>query len=410
MKIHFIVALLGFVIALFFSFYVFPKIQVPLNLSLDPDRYGEIACNIYSGSGFKYFNSISEATDKHPVYPYLLATIFYFSNGVNYDVVQIIQALFHSLTTLMIFYFVWSLTSYKNALIAQIILALHPILIWYTSRLWIESFYTFVFSATFILYIKTYNSLKLSHSIYSGLLTGITLLTKAVLLFFPFLLLFNFYLKKGNKGFKSALTIIMVAFIVLSPWIIRNYKVTGSLEIVHSNLGQNLILGNALAENWTKKPFSNLESWEKGYKKIQSILSVSKIETYSADENRILLKNYLETLIENPEFFIWRSFINFVTFWYISESAMKSVFFIIMQLPLLLIIIIGVRKLIQRFEFGWMLLSIIGYYSLVHALIIGWGRYSVPLIPLMIVIVVIILSKEQKQTRIYSDIYQEEKF
>lgn len=395
MKIHFFIAIVGFAAALIFSLIVYPKIQIPLNLGIDPDRYWEVAHNIYTESGFKYSNSTAEIIDKPPVYPYLLVLLFHLTNGVNYYIVQIFQALFHSLTTLLIFFFIRNVVDGKTAAITQLTLALHPILIWYTPRIWIESFYILIFVATCLSYLRLFNSLKLSNSIVSGLMTGVTILTKSVLLFFPIFLLFFFYFTKGIKGFKSVLIIIVVASVILLPWVIRNYKVSNSFVPVNIGLGQNLILGNALAENWTQNPFNNLDAWEKGYTKIQSIINNFDFDNYQVDNEKLLIRTYLNSVFKNPEFFAYRTFINFITFWYLSESPIKSIFFIIAQIPLLLVIVIGIKKLIRSYEFGWILILIITYYSIVHAFVIGWGRYSVPLIPLMVVTVVLIL-KDKK--------------
>lgn len=145
MKNPLVIALIGLIVALFFSMFIFPIIKSPLNLSEDPDKYSELGFNIYTGNGYKYTNSSGESIDKAPVYPYLLAIIYYISGGLNLKVVQFIRALFHSLTSFVIFLFVRKIINYNIAVLAQFIVAIHPILIWYTARIWVESVYVFSF-------------------------------------------------------------------------------------------------------------------------------------------------------------------------------------------------------------------------------------------------------------------------
>lgn len=397
MKIPFIIASIGLIAALFFSIITFPFIQQPLNLSVDPDKYGELAFNIYSGNGFKYPGSSREAIDKAPVYPYLLATVYKIFGGINLKAIQFIQAVFHSLTTLLIFFLVSKVINYKVAIITQFIVALHPILIWYTARIWIESVYVFLFTITCIFYIKLYENITYKNVIITGILNGITILTKSTILFLPVVLMMPFYFKKGIKGFFALMIVALISFLVISPWLWRNYRLSDSHIFVHATLGQNIVLGNTLAKNWVKQPLSNLESWSEGNETIKSILNANNISFEDPMAEKILINYNIEKFINNPVFLISRVAINFLTFWYLSESPLKSLFFLLFQMPLFLIFIMSINKLINSYKFSWIIIITILYYSILHAFIIGWGRYSVPLIPILMVVVVMrferILSK-----------------
>lgn len=384
MKYPLIISLIAFFVAALFSLLIYPLIQNPLNLNIDPDEYGKLASNIYSGYGFRYFPSANDAVDKAPLYPYFLAVIFHLSGGMNVTLVQIVQAVFHSLTSLLIFNFVKKLTGYRSAMVAQIIIALHPILIWYTARMWVESIYIFLFTATCVCYVKLFESPKIKNSLVSGVLTGITSLTKSIILFLPIVLLFIFYFKKGVKGIISMLVVILVSVIVISPWIIRNYRISDSQLFIHATMGQNLILGNSLAENWIGNPLSNMHSWVDGYKKINMILYENNINLSDPKADIFLIRYHIERVVNNPEFLIWRSILNFLTFWYLSESPIKSIFFFLLQIPLVIIFIVSLKSLVKNYDCSWIIILSVGYYCIVHAIIIGWGRYSVPLIPILV--------------------------
>lgn len=385
MKVPLIIAFLGLIAALVFSLVVFPIIKQPLNLSTDPDKYSELAYNIYSGKGYKYLGSSIEAFDKAPIYPYLLALIYYLSDGNHLTIVQIAQAMFHALTSLLVFFFVRRRFSYKAAVIAQFIVALHPILIWYTARIWIESVYIFLFTFTCIYYIKLFESISLKNSIITGILNALTILTKSTILFLPLILMIPFYLKKGFKSVFSLFVVFLVTVLIISPWIWRNYRLSDSHIFIHATLGQNLIYGNSLADNWLKRPLSNLGSWSDGNEQIQLILKNEDISFEDPIADKVLINYHLDRIISNPDFLIFRTIINFFTFWYLSESPAKSLFFLLLQIPLLIIFILSLIT-IKKFDFSRIIIFIILYYSVLHALIIGWGRYSVALIPILIFI------------------------
>lgn len=251
----------------------------------------------------------------------------------------------------------------------------------------------FLFTLTCISYIKLFESLRIHQAIITGIINGITVLTKSTILLLPLFLVIPFYLKKGTKSVFSLVIVFLASVLVISPWIWRNYKLSGSHFFVHATMGQNLVLGNTLAENWFKRPLSNLESWLDGNEKIKSIL---KGKTKSFEDplaDKMLINYHIDKIVRNPEFLVFRTIINFLTFWYLSESPIKSIFFLLLQIPLLVILIFSLKRLIYDFDFGWIIIFTIIYYSLLHAFIIGWGRYSVPLIPILVIVAVIWLEK-----------------
>lgn len=103
LKAPLIISGLAIFLSLFFSLVILPQLREPLHLSIDPDRFGELGANIYSGKGFSYNESSSPAVDRGPIYPYLLAGIFWLTGGVHFTAVQIFQGVCHGLTCFLIF-------------------------------------------------------------------------------------------------------------------------------------------------------------------------------------------------------------------------------------------------------------------------------------------------------------------
>lgn len=390
-NISIIIALFAVILALIFSLIIFPIIQQPLGLNIDPDKNGDLSRNIFAGKGFIYSDSEKPAIDRGPVYPYLISLLFAVTGTTDYRVVQIFQAILFGVTGLLVFLIVKYVSSNRTAVFAQIFYTVYPMFIWYTSRVWIETTHTFLVTLTAYILIRVYHKLSLWGIFLLGISLGLTLLTKSILILFPFLLLPVFYFRWKKEGLGFALIALMIAYLLILPWTLRNYFVSQEFVPVHTSLGLNLTQGDALANNWFKYPLSNMPSWFVGDAKMTEVLKGTNVTPQDAVGDKILVKNFIDKNLTRPHYLLWRTLINSVTFWYLSESAVKSIFLACLQFPLLIIFIIGVRRVWRNIPALIPLIYMIMYFFVVHSLIIGWARYSVPIIPLILVVVVIYL-------------------
>lgn len=387
MRFVILFAFVGFLASILFSFIIFPKIQSPLNLKVDPDNFLEMAFNIYNGQVFKY--PISDTFAKGPVYPCLLTFLILLTGEINVGAVQVLQAIIHALSSILIYFLAREFIEYKKAIIVQLIYLFHPVMIWYTSRVWIETIFTFFIIINCYLYIKFYQNPIWSYAALSGIATALGNLTKSVLLLYPLIFIFLMYKKWKLPVLKKLMLMIFFIVLVMFPWLYRNYSLTGKIVLAQTTLGYNLILGDVLAENWSNSPLRNLDSWNIGDQKSRNILAKTNYWRYDVDGNKILIEESVRRNIKDPKFLIKRFFVNFISFWYLSESALKSIFIALIQIPLLIIVMIGIRKIYRTYNDSIVVISLIGYFSLLHSFIIGWARYSVPIIPLIILLFVI---------------------
>jgi 4-amino-4-deoxy-L-arabinose transferase-like glycosyltransferase len=388
-NIHLFIALSGIVFSLIFSLVVFPRIQDSFSLCIDPDKNGDLSTNIYLGNGFKYSDSNSPAVDRGPVYPYLVSSLFKIFGTSNYRVVQIFQAILFGLTGIIIYNIVINISTKKAAVLSEIIYFVHPMFIWYTSRVWIETTHTFLIATTAFLLVKVYKSLNAWWTIVLGIVVGFTILTKSILLLFPILLIPLFSLKWKKEGIKYAFVAIFIAYLIVLPWTLRNYFLTRDYIPVHTSLGLNLIQGDVLAENWLKHPLSNMDSWFVGDARMKEILKETGATPQDSRGDKILKEYSIRQNYKKPFHIFWRTIVNMVTFWYLSESPTKSIILAMVQLPFLLIFLYSFKKLLNRYTLMKPILWLIVYYTILHSLIIGWARYSVPIIPLIILSVVV---------------------
>jgi 4-amino-4-deoxy-L-arabinose transferase-like glycosyltransferase len=119
-NISIVIALFAVVLALIFSLIIFPIIQQPLGLNIDPDNYGDLSKNIFAGKGYMYSESEKPALDRGPVYPYLISFLFTVAGTSDYRVVQIFQAILFAVTGLLIFSIAKYVSSIRTAFYSQI--------------------------------------------------------------------------------------------------------------------------------------------------------------------------------------------------------------------------------------------------------------------------------------------------
>jgi hypothetical protein len=193
------------------------------------------------------------------------------------------------------------------------------------------------------------------------------------------------------KGIAFGIVTLLTAYLTILPWTVRNYFVSNEFVPVHTSLGLNLVQGDALAENWLKYPLSNMPSWLIGDAKTTEILKGTNSPPQDAVGDQKLVKYFVNENLTKPHFLLWRTLVNSVSFWYLSESPFKSIILACLQFSLLILFIIGMRRVWRKIPALIPLIYMIMYFFVVHSLIIGWARYSVPIIPLVLMVVVIYL-------------------
>jgi 4-amino-4-deoxy-L-arabinose transferase-like glycosyltransferase len=389
------IAIAAVLSSLVFSFIVFPRIQEPLSLNIDPDKCGELAANIFYGRGYFYNQSSTPAVDRGPVYPYLIAGVFWLVGGESVAAVQVFQSLCHGLTCLLIVLTARRLFNERIALVAGSLCAVHPMLIWYTSRIWIETVHTLLITAVIFLIVLITERATVSRLILAGLTMGIAILTKSILILFPLALGLFIVLRWKKQGIQAASVLILVSALVVAPWTVRNYRVCRRLIPVHTSLGLNLVQGDAIGEYWTEFPFSTLQLWQKGFQKMNALLEGTRYTPTDPDGDRLLVESSLSYNISHPTLFLKKIVVNSVTFWYLSESPVKSIFLILIQLPVLILVIVASVRLWRKMPAVQPVVLLLCYFFVCHAFIVGWARYSVPIVPACLLFASFVVARDE---------------
>jgi 4-amino-4-deoxy-L-arabinose transferase-like glycosyltransferase len=275
----------------------------------------------------------------------------------------------------------------RVAIVAQLLCAGHPMLIWYTARIWVETVNTLAITIIVLALVLLTERLTFPRSIGAGAAVGMAALTKSIILLFPFAAGMYLLLRWGRESLPHVLLLIISVFFLVIPWTVRNYAVTGRIVPVQTTLGLNMVQGDIIGEYWAQKPYSTIQLWDLGEHKIDSLLSGTPYTATDPLGDRMLIGASLRHSFSHPLFFVKRTFTNFMTFWYLSESRVKSLFLICIQAPLVLCVILFSLPMWKRNPMTRPIVLLIAYYAVSHSLVVGWARYSVPILPASLIFV-----------------------
>ncbi len=381
-----VLAVLALLCSLCFSFLILPYLSGPLAVTIDPDKLGELGRNLSEGRGYSYGagSSVVPAFDRAPVYPLLVMILTWITGGNPLSLLQIFQGVFHGLTGLLLFKIGMEVWNRRTALLAQAIHGVHPIMIWYTARIWIETTNTLLITALVFTLLLLWKRETKTTLIVAIALFALTVLTKSVILFLPVVIFIFALLRKQWTYARSLVLVFLIGLLLIAPWTMRNYLLSGRWVLVHTSLGLNLVQGEAIGEHWPQTPFSTLAFWEKGREHTERLLAPTGLRPESPGGDIFLTAAVLQRWRTDPGTLVRHIATNAITFWYLSESPLKSGVVIVMQCPLLILALWGMRMTRSRgFSTHVLLVTLIAYW-IVHAMIVGWLRYSVPALPLMI--------------------------
>ncbi|HNU79788.1 MAG TPA: glycosyltransferase family 39 protein [Bacillota bacterium] len=277
-------------------------IYAPFEFKIDAWSMYNYALNVMNGE--YYGHSFGEHWSRYaywpPLYIFLSGFVYrFFGTAQDFIVMRVIQAGFSAVSCLLCFITAReALCNYSDlheeaGLTAGVLMALDTRMVAYTNHLYVETvFITIYLAAVYfsLRYFKDEMSLKLccpngsvqvKHLVLFSIFLGLGNLTRPVLLLLPAVLLISglffiaarrFNICRGIKVLAAdgALS-LLIMLAVLSPWILRNYAVTGRLILIDTNGPINFYIAHNPHSNgtWTdvKKSRSDmLRLYETGYK------------------------------------------------------------------------------------------------------------------------------------------------
>ena len=330
-----------------------------------------------------------------PLYPLFLFCIkkVIFSQNIFIPVVLSIQLFFYLLSGVILEKTLNLLNGGSLAKIGMTVFILFPLNIYSVgqiSSINLNLFLMLIFIYSFVQIYKTnYKIYILSFSISASLLM---LLRGEFFIFFFFSL---FYLILKKKSFSHVLLAFILSLIILSPYLIRNYKNFGVITITKSS-GFNLLKGN--------NPHAKVEGihmWD-GYDVVpdlkEKIKNIEPLKKYDVISDKIFLERAINFISENPDRYIKLYFKKILSFLFVDiESSYPGYYSPLNIIPKLLLSITSLISIIIFFNFR---VNLYNYFVLYYFLNIGLfsfffilPRYTLSILPIQIILSVFLIKK-----------------
>lgn len=409
-------------------FFAIPKLSNRLapayNQNRFTDGYDQLAANLATGNGYRFYPDTAKTLMREPGYPIFLAGLLLLF-GNSFTAVKIANVILAIVTAWLMMRIAGKLTSSQLLSFAPPLLFLfHPGTLIAESRGGIEIIFALLSTAFVLAMYRLIESNRWRDYVACGIVLGITVSVRSVLILFPLVLLVYLLLFESRQISKRTICwnvgcLVIAMLAVLSPWIIRNYSLTGKIVPTASVLGVSAHAGQYICMHLSEnKPWWILDreaSRERGQLALKlgysfketDYLREGYYQTFYRSQDEIAFSKYLFGRVvgeyaRTPTLFLKCLCLNLFNFWFAGKTWMSTAANMIIQLPYLILAVIGAVLGVKNNQVRVVgpLVLLIGYVVAVHLPILAQARYSVPLIPFLSILASIpLIAAWQKRTQ-----------
>jgi len=337
-----------------------------------------------------------------PLYPIFLYFIKSLTPNLSAYIltVQLLQTLFSVISTFYILKILSTFFSKKISYIGTWIFILFPANIYAVSQIssiTIQILLITLFSYYFIKIIRTE---KNKYLIFFSISAALLVFLRGEFFLFYFFTIFFFVLK---KKFKVVIASFMITIFLVSPYLIRNYKIFGIITVTKS-AGFNLFKGNNPRSTVEGSPMLNLEDIKKlSPKTYEKAIKIKKQDRYDLIIDNLYKEDAVKFILDDPLRYIKLYFVKLFAFIFFDTNSTYpnyyNPFHIIPKVFISITTVIGTILIINKKN----LLSFFSLYYFLNALIFSiffiLPRYSLALLPIQIILTCILIEKIDKQIK-----------
>ena len=366
---------------------------------------GRVARSIALGQGFSnpYGGNTGPTAWEPPLYPYLMAGVFKLCGVYTYAsawVLLSINSLFSALTTIPIFLIAHRTFGERVARWSAWAWALNPY-IWYWSIHWIwdTTFTPLVLTLIFLVALELQEWRGFQGWIIFAALWGVgALANPSMLAFLPFcgIWIWRQRFRNGLPSLAGVVLSSVVFFLVLSPWLVRNYEVFGRFVFLRDDFGLQFRLGNWKGADGMLMAYlqPNLNHLE--FERFRRMGELA----YAADCKRLAF----DWISENPARFAVVSLKRFFYYWNgvpkptDSRAPWDVRSSLFLASSVLAIWGLG-TALRQKLRGAWLFAGLILTYPTTYYFVFPHARYRHPIEPELVILTVFLLLQTGKPTR-----------
>ncbi|HXY10827.1 MAG TPA: glycosyltransferase family 39 protein [Terriglobales bacterium] len=363
---------------------------------------GRIGESIAAGRGFgnPYGGSTGPTAWEPPLYPYLIGGVFKIF-GIYSDrsawVLLSFNSLCTALTSIPIFLIARKTMGERVALWSAWTWAILPYaMYWSLHWIWDASLTPLLLSLIFLGALELEDWPGFKGWVAFGLLWGVASLSNAsILSFLPFSGLWAWHRRRrrGLSSFGGVALASLLFFLVVSPWLLRNYRTFGRFVFIRDDFGYELRLGNGPDADGRLMAY------------LQPNLNLLELQTYSwlgeqAYEARCrrLAFDWIE---EHPGRFFLISLKRFFYYWDNTVKATNSTAVVDFRNSLFLassvLALWGLGRALRKKKPGaWLFFWLVAVYPVIYYFFFPGARYRHPIEPELLILVVFLLSEVER--------------
>jgi 4-amino-4-deoxy-L-arabinose transferase-like glycosyltransferase len=220
----------------------FPVLRAPFTY-----EYEGIADNILSGRGFLFPHLGLEYLSMRPLFVYVCVAVYWLT-AHSHLAMLVVQAAISGLAVLVTFLIARRLAGATVAWVAALLIAIEPALVYYdVTRIHPLGLQTLLLSLVVLAFLRLLSAPSGSTTFLAGLATGMAIYERGTpIVFAPVGLIFAMasHRTRHLPWLRMVMIFVIGAAVVLSPWIVRNYRVYGRFVLVMTADPELLWIGN----------------------------------------------------------------------------------------------------------------------------------------------------------------------
>jgi 4-amino-4-deoxy-L-arabinose transferase-like glycosyltransferase len=405
-------ALSLFVLCLLLRLGVGAGIEAAIPVVKRADVYSSIAENLVRGHGFVAEPDGKPILWRAPLYPAFLAGVYSLFGEHHETAVFIAQAVLDTMTALLIYWLGRRLFEESVGILSAVIFALHPLSAYFSLRFMPEPLFTLVFTATISAWCAVWQHRRTTGFMAVGMLTGVAALIKPVALgLWPFLAICAGYRLRHQVGraLRAVLALTFACLVVLTPWMVRNYHVTGHVILSATGGGYAFWLGNQMASEGREDWEVEGATLERLFERRDAILAAASGRQFRpvplSQRNRSFLEPVNFTAEEDHAFLVaaWQEIAShpfdsmvltgkkLFRFWFsifLPANRWVEPYLIVFQSIFLSLAALGMMKAYRQGVDLFLLLPPVVFLMVATTLTYATIRYSIPLVPVMMIFMV----------------------
>jgi 4-amino-4-deoxy-L-arabinose transferase-like glycosyltransferase len=385
----------AFLAGLFMVLVLF-NLQHQVQLDIDPYYFGKMGESIAHGHGFEGFGSLIHR--RAPLYPLAIGGL-YAAFGDRTTVVLVVQAVMFAATATLAFDIARRMFNLRTGVIAGLLCAMQPMLLRYVPTLHLETQLTLLYTLLLWLLIRFRKQPTLLNGALVGVVAAGGTLTKSVVVLLPLAFVVGLLLERRSAAragqpvtrtpWLALFALFALMGLTILPWTVRNYQVTGHFVPVSSGTSDAFLRGFIFSETkyitLSEPPYTGAENASNEYFRSLAEKAGTVWEADDYETDQILNKEAKRRLIHEPGPVARKTVIGLFTFWYQLTSFKNSLLALVLAIGGWALALIGWRRARSEGISTWVVFTAILYLNLLLAPLLALGRYSVPVIPALMV-------------------------